>query len=189
MRGSASADEIDARLARRLGELRQARGWSLDDLARRTGVSRASLSRQERGEVSPTAAALGRLCAAFGVTMSQLLAEVEGQGAALVAAGAQTVWTDPETGLRRRSVSPPTAGLAGELIEVRMPPGRRVDYTGPPRAGLEHHLYLLEGRMTVTIEGVRHDLEAGDCLRYRLFGASSLANAGPDEARYLIAIL
>ncbi|WP_374575682.1 helix-turn-helix domain-containing protein [Phenylobacterium sp.] len=181
--------DVDDRLARRLAELRRGEGWSLEELAALSGVSRATLSRVERAEVSPTAAVLGRLCAAFGVTMSRLLAEVEGTGAALVRAEAQPVWTDPQTGLVRRSVSPPSAGLAGELIEVRLPAGTRVDYPGPPRAGLEHHLYLLEGTLEVTLEGERHRLQPGDCLRYRLFGPNSLAAPGPDAARYLIAII
>lgn len=56
-------DDLDARLARRLAELRTSRGWSLDALAARSGVSRATLSRLENAEVSPTAALLGKLCA------------------------------------------------------------------------------------------------------------------------------
>lgn len=181
--------DIEARLARRLGDLRRERGWALESLARRTGVSRATLSRMERGEVSPTAAVLGRLGSAFGMTTSQLLAEAEGGAAALVPAGAQPIWTDPDTGLRRRLVSPPTAGLAAELVEVSLPVGVRIDYAGPPRPGLEHHLYLMEGTLEVTLEGVRHRLGPGDCLRYRLFGASRFEAPGPEAPRYLIAIL
>jgi len=67
--------------------------------------------------------------------------------------------------------------------------GAQVDYPAPPRAGLEHHLYLLEGVLEVTIGEARHRLSAGDCLRYRLFGPNSLAAPGPDGARYLIAIV
>jgi transcriptional regulator with XRE-family HTH domain len=184
-----AAPDIDARLARRLEDLRRAQGWSLDDLAARSGVSRASLSRLEHGEVSPTAAVLGRLCAAFGVTMSNLLAQVEGQAAAFVPRAAQPEWTDPATGFRRRSVSPPAAGLAAELLEGRLPVGAQIAYPGPPRAGLEHHLYLLEGDLEVSVEGVTHRLAAGDALRYRLFGASAFHAPGPGAARYLLAIL
>ncbi len=64
----------DARLAQRLRELRMERSWSLEELATKSGVSRATLSRIENNEVSPTAAVLGRLCAAFELTLSRLLA-------------------------------------------------------------------------------------------------------------------
>ena len=55
------ADPVDARLAARLAELRAERGWSLGELAERSGVSRSTLSRAERAETSPTAAVLNRL--------------------------------------------------------------------------------------------------------------------------------
>ncbi|MBO1418612.1 helix-turn-helix domain-containing protein, partial [Streptomyces sp. FH025] len=66
---------VDTRLAQRLAELRVERGWTLEELARQADVSRSTLSRVERAEVSPTAALLGRLCAVYGRTMSRLLAE------------------------------------------------------------------------------------------------------------------
>src|SRR5688572_29532956 len=54
--------DIETRIARRLARLRAERKWSLETLAERTGISRATLSRLERAELSPTAAMLGRLC-------------------------------------------------------------------------------------------------------------------------------
>jgi transcriptional regulator with XRE-family HTH domain len=74
-------DALEARVA----ALRAARGWSLDELAERTGISRATLSRLERAETSPTAAMLERLCAAFGWTLSRLMAEAEGEAPPLSA--------------------------------------------------------------------------------------------------------
>ena len=59
-------DTADTRLGARLRLEREARGWSLSDLAARSGVSRAMINKVERGESSPTAALLGRLSGAFG---------------------------------------------------------------------------------------------------------------------------
>jgi transcriptional regulator with XRE-family HTH domain len=182
-------DLLENRLAQRLAELRTGRGWSLDELAARSGVSRPSLSRLERGEVSPTAQVLGRLAAAFGITMSRLLAEVEGQGAALVRAADQAVWSDPETGFRRRGVSPPAAGLAAELIEGELPAGAEIRYEASPRPGLEHHLYLLAGGLELEVEGCAHRLSPGDCLRWRLYGPSRFLSLGPGPARYVLALV
>ena len=55
------ATAADARLAQRLRELRLKRSWSLEELATKSGVSRATLSRIENNEVSPTAAVLATL--------------------------------------------------------------------------------------------------------------------------------
>ena len=179
-------DTHDRRLADRLKLLRVERGWSLDDLAGRSGVSRATLSRFEKAEVSPTAAALGKLCAAHGLTVSRLMLLVEDEAAPVIRRDAQPVWVDPETGFRRRVVSPPGGRLAGEAIEGMLPAGTQLAYDAPPRPGLEHHLVMLDGQLTVRLDDGAYPLETGDCLRYRLFGPSRF-ETGPDHgARYLI---
>jgi transcriptional regulator with XRE-family HTH domain len=181
--------EVERRIAQRLGALRTGRGWSLDALAERTGISRATLSRLERGELSPTASMLGRLCSVFGWTLSRLMAEAETRAPTLVAAAEQAVWTDPESGYRRRAVSPPTAGLRGELVDVRLPPGATVSYDASPVAGLEHHLWLLEGAITLEVAGSSFALKPGDTLRYVLDGPSRFACTSRREARYVIALV
>jgi transcriptional regulator with XRE-family HTH domain len=185
---AASADAADQRLAARLRELRRARRWSLDELAALSGISRASLSRIENGEVSPTASALGRLAGAHGVTMSRLLAEIEGDAPALVARADQPEWIDPATGFRRRSVSPPSLDFDCEVLQCELPAGARIDYPLTPRLGLEHHLYLQDGALELTIEGAVHRLRAGDCLRYKLIGASSFLATGRRPARYILVL-
>ncbi|MBS0640868.1 MAG: helix-turn-helix domain-containing protein [Acetobacteraceae bacterium] len=180
---------IDQRLAARLATLRQQTGWSLDQLAERSGISRATLSRIERGETSPTAALLGRLCTAYGRTMSRLLAEVEADPPALLRRPDQTLWVDPETGFRRRSVSPPTRGYSGEVLEGELPTGAIINYDAPSVAGLEQHVLMLGGRLDLTVEARTHRLDAGDSLRFRLFGPTRFACPGPEAAHYLIAII
>src|SRR5918994_6755695 len=96
--------EIERRIARRLARLRAERGWPLEALADRTGISRATLSRLERAELSPTAGMLGKLCTVYGWTLSRLLADAESRPAHLVPARDQTEWKDPDSGYRRRSV-------------------------------------------------------------------------------------
>ena len=179
----------DRRIAQRLKGLRAERGWSLDELAGRSAVSRASLSRLENGEVSPTASVLGKLCAAYGLTISRLMYLVEEDFASLVRREAQPVWTDRETGFCRRSMSPPAQGLSGEALECALEAGRRIAYERPPRPGLEHHLLLIEGRLEVTVDGQAHDLRPGDCLRYRLFGSSAFATPEGSGARYILFIV
>jgi transcriptional regulator with XRE-family HTH domain len=179
----------DQRLALRLRALRAERSWSLDELGSRSGISRATLSRLENAEVSPTANVLGKLCAAYGLTMSRLMRMVEDDFVPLVRRADQAVWTDPETGFRRRSVSPPAQSLAGELLECELPPNTRISYDAPPRPGLEHYLHLIEGQLEITVDGHAHRLEVGDCLRYQLFGASAFTTGSDSGARYFLFIL
>ena len=180
---------IDRRIAQRLKALRAERGWSLDELAGRSEISRATLSRLENAEVSPTASALGKLAAAFGLTISRLMHLVEDDFAPLIRRDAQPVWSDASVGFKRRSVSPPAQSLAAEVLECALEPGMRIAYDEPPRPGLEHHLLLVEGRLDITVDGRSHALRPGDCLRYQLFGASTFATPADAGARYILVIV
>jgi transcriptional regulator with XRE-family HTH domain len=184
---SAEATGVEQRIAASLGSLRAERGWSLEELAERTGISRASLSRIERCELSPTAAMLGKLCSVYGWTLSRLMAEAESKAVSVVPADEQAEWTDPESGYTRRVVSPPMAGCRGELVEVRLPAGAVVAFDAAPIHRLEHHLWMLEGALQLDVEGSRHTVRAGDCLRYILTGASRFECLGRKAARYVIA--
>ena len=181
--------DIDRRLAERLRGLRTGRGWSLDELAERSGISRATLSRLENAAVSATAAVLGKLCAVHGLTMSRLMYLVEQDFTPLIPRADQTEWTDAETGFTRRVVSPPADALNGEVLDCRLEPGRKIAYEASPRPGLEHHLVMQDGYLSVTVEGVTHTLKAGDCLRYRLDGESAFATPPDSAARYLLFIV
>jgi transcriptional regulator with XRE-family HTH domain len=177
---------IDFRLSQRLKALRTERAWSLEDLAKRSSVSRATLSRLENAEVSPTTNVLGKLCAAYGLTLSRLMRMVEDDFVPLVSREDQSVWTDTTVGFRRRIVSPPARTLAGEALECALVPGALIEYEMPPRPGLEHHLLLQDGLLTITIGERTYDLKPGDCLRYQLFGPSTFATPADSGARYIL---
>src|SRR4051812_47339778 len=97
-------DDSSAKLARRILLEREARGWSLADLAEASGVSKAAISKIERAEVSPTAVVLVRLAAAFDLTLAGLLVRAEGDAGRLARAADQAVWRDPDTGYVRRQI-------------------------------------------------------------------------------------
>ncbi|MEU5313528.1 helix-turn-helix domain-containing protein [Streptomyces sp. NPDC021562] len=180
---------LDVRLGARLAALRAEQGWSLGELAERSGLSRSTLSRAERAETSPTAALLNRLCGVYGRTMSQLLSEVEAEPAPVLRAAEQRVWEDRASGFVRRSVSPPHDGLRGELVEGRLATGADISYDRPPVPGLEQHLWVLDGTLAVTAEGTEHLLDTGDCLRLRVWGPTRFRCAGTGETRYVLAVV
>lgn len=176
-------------MAQRLKALRTERQWSLDLLAEHSGVSRASLSRLENADVSPTAHVLGKLCAAYGLTLSRLMHLVEDDFAPMVRRDDQPVWTDPETGFHRRSVSPPAGPLSAEGLECDLKANTSIAYEHPPRPGLEHHLLLMEGLLTVEVDGTCYRLQPGDCLRYQLHGRSVFTTPPNSGARYLLFVV
>ncbi|MGP3969829.1 helix-turn-helix domain-containing protein [Streptomyces sp. 6N223] len=182
------ATDLDARLAARLAELRAHRAWSLDELAHRSGISRSTLSRLERGQISPTAALLGKLCTVYERTMSRLLAEVEAgaEPPPLVRADAQPVWRDETAGFTRRAVSPPHPALRGDIVEGTLRPGADIAYDQPPVPGLEHHVWVQDGTLEITADATTHHLRPGDTLRFRLRGPSRYRNPGSQPVRYAV---
>ncbi len=108
--------DIHHHIAQRLRELRSARGYSLDALAERSGVSRSNISLIERGESSPTAAVLDKLAIGLGVALASFFDESADGGAAHegvagpsphIRAADQPRWQDPASGYVRRRLSPP----------------------------------------------------------------------------------
>jgi transcriptional regulator with XRE-family HTH domain len=179
---------VERRIASRLAALRAERGWTLEAAAQRTGISRATLSRLERCELSPTAAVLSTLCAQYGWSLSRLMAEAEQDMPSVVRASEQVCWQDPETGYVRRVLSPPTPNLKGEMVEVTLPPHSSVSYEGSYVTGLEHHLWMLEGALSLEIHGKTFEIRKGDCIRYVVNGPSTFM-CGKRPARYVISMV
>lgn len=176
----------DTALATRLRLEREARSWTLADLATRSGISKAMLSKVERGEASPTAALLGRLSAAYGLTISQLFARAE-QGGQLARAADQPVWMDPATGFVRRSLSPP-AGAPMELVWGELPPGAQITYPADSyRFIADHQVVVIDGRLTMDHAGTIFVLAQGDCLRWSTPRDVTYENTGIEVCRYVVA--
>jgi transcriptional regulator with XRE-family HTH domain len=184
--------DINARIAGRVRELRDARGYSLDALAERSGVSRSNISLIERAESSPSAVVLDKLATALGVTLASLF---ESEAAVRVAEPSplarlaeQPVWSDPASGYRRRNVSPPAPSPL-QLVDVVFPAGQRVAYESAGR-DIEVHqqVWMIEGTMELTVGTQQWRLQAGDCLAMRLDQPLVYRNPTRKPARYLVAL-
>ena len=166
-------DDLSARLAHRLRLERDSRGWSLADLAERSGVSKATISKIERAEVSPTAVVLVRLASAFDLTLAGLMLRAEGQGERLSRAAEQPVWRDPETGyLRTQVFSRPDHPV--EIIRVEMPAKQRVTLPASSYAHIRQVLWVLSGALVLIDGGERHELRRRRLPRIRSAGGSDV---------------
>lgn len=182
--------DINQLIAQRLRELRDAQGLSLALLAERSGVSRSNISLIERGESSATATVLDKLSAALGVTVASLFEKPAADAPSPVArVQDQPVWTDPGSGYVRRNLSPPMYSPI-QLVEVSFPAGQRVAYETSTRdAEVHQQVWLIEGRMEVTVGATLWTLEAGDCLAMRLDQPIAWHNPTDKPARYLVALV
>jgi transcriptional regulator with XRE-family HTH domain len=182
-------DDFGVRLAARLRTEREARGWSLAELAGRSAVSKAMISKVERGDSSPTATLLGRLSGAFGLTLSQLLARAEAVSGRLARSAEQPVWRDPETGYIRHAATPEAAATPLSLVRVELPPGARVAYPADAFRFIDQQILVLEGRLDFTQGETRYEMAAGDCLHLGPAADSVFHNPGTAPCRYVVAVL
>ncbi len=181
-------DDLATGIAARVQAERLARNWSLAELASRSGVSKAMLSAIERGETSPTAVLLVRIAAAFGMTLSALIAQAEASGGSLARAEMQPVWADPDTGYIRRHLSPQT-DMPLELVHVELPVGARVSLPASSYAFIRQQIWLIEGRLDFSEGATMHHMEPGDCLALGPPSDCTFFAPGPEPALYLVAVL
>jgi len=180
-------DDLSQRLAQRIRLERDGRGWSLADLAERSGVSRATISKIERAEVSPTALVLVRLASAFDLTLAGLMLRAEGRGERVSRAAEQPVWRDPETGYVRKQVfSRPDNPV--EIIRVEMPARQRVTLPASSYTHIRQALWVLSGSLVITEAGTRHVLAAGDCLGFGPPAETTFANETASPCTYVVAL-
>lgn len=184
--------DINTRIGQRLRQLREAEGLSIEALATRSGVSRSSISLIERGGSSPTAVVLDKLSTALGATVAALFAAEAAPArnpSPLARVAEQPVWTDPASGYVRRQVSPALPGPL-QLVDVVFPPGQRVAFDNAERGrDMHQQLWMIEGRMQLSVGATTWVLDAGDCLAMGLDEPIVFHNPGRQSARYLVALV
>jgi transcriptional regulator with XRE-family HTH domain len=179
--------ELEKNIGQSLKALRLTRAMTLDQLATASGVSRAMISKIERGEASPTAVLLARLLSPLKETLSGFFAVAADTPSPLRRLSDQPVWRDPGTGYVRRAVSPPGFAIATDLVDVTLPGGARAAMppviADPPQV---QYVWLLEGRLIMECDGARHEMEAGDCLHMTLAEGTVFENPSPQACRYAV---
>jgi len=180
-------DGLSQRLAQRIRLERDGRGWSLAELAERSGVSKATISKIERAEVSPTAVVLVRLASAFDLTLAGLMLRAEGGGERVSRAGEQAIWRDPESGYVRRQVfSRPDHPV--ELVRVELPARQRITLPASSYTHIRQLVWVQSGNLVITEGSERHVLAAGDCLGFGPPAETTFANETNATCTYVVAL-
>src|ERR671917_1894509 len=143
---SAEVEAVSAlQLGARVKELRKRRGMTLEALAERSGVSRAMLSKLERGEKNPTLVVTARIAEGFGVTLSGLLGTEERREVIVVPRERRMVMKDPETGFERQLLSPSFGARGVEFVRNVVPEGSSSGKFPPHRKGVEEYVVVERG--------------------------------------------
>lgn len=157
--------DINQRLAVALRTARQARGLSLDGVAKLSGVSRSMVSQIERGESSPTVATLWNLTQALQIDFAGLMDSGARTGIDVVRGAAAPVIAAHGQGVRIRILSPPDQVGAHEVYDLRLQAGGVLDSEAHAK-GCREHLTVIEGSVEVAAGQDRQVLQTGDTARY-----------------------
>jgi transcriptional regulator with XRE-family HTH domain len=182
-------DQLPAIVGLRIAERRNALGFTLEGLAERSGVSRAMISRIERGEASAGAVVLARIAGGLNLSLSALFADAEPAPSPIARFADQPAWRDPQTGYMRRNVSPRGFRSRVEIVDVSFPAGQQVIFDSATQTSQEQHVWMLEGDMEISVGDAVHPLGAGDCLHIRLPETITYRNGSDKKARYAVVLI
>jgi transcriptional regulator with XRE-family HTH domain len=175
-------DHLIAVVAANIRRLRGEQGRTLSELARASGIAKATLSALEAGKGNPTIETLSSLATALGVPFGDLLAGSGPEPVHVVHAGEGTTVPGTANDLRlivRLPGNPPI-----ELYEARFPP-RSKRSAGAHGPGTREHVLVVQGTLRTGPVERTVDLRAGD---YAGFAGDELHlyEAGRRGARALL---
>ncbi|HKR64710.1 MAG TPA: XRE family transcriptional regulator [Thermoanaerobaculia bacterium] len=177
------------KLGARIRELRQQRRLTLEELAEQSSVSRAMLSKLERGEKNPTLVVAAKIASALRVSLTAFLGVEEARKTVvIVPKDRRMTFRDPETGFERQLLSPTFESRTIEFVRHVIPPGARSGELPPYRKGTEKHLVVEQGKLTVTIGDDEYRLSAGDALYFEADTPHQFANGGRGTCSYYLVI-
>lgn len=175
--------------ARRVKDLRGARQWSLDDLAKASGVSRSMISQIERGEANPTLAVTLRIAQGFGVSLSELV-EATGRASTIAVIRANDRAHDfrRDAEVQIRTLSPLEMEKDIEFYEVKLGVGG-VLRSAAHFEGTREFLQVEAGRVRVESGGDLETLGKGDSASYRADVPHAMANVGKGTATVILVVV
>lgn len=151
-------------LGGRLHALRAGRGWTLDELARRAGLSKSYLSRLEDGERQPSIAALLSLAQAYGLSLASLFSQTEENSRRCAIARAEDAAPQEGNGLRYTPLS--QAGHTANMHPIRVTVPTDRDGDEMYRHDGEEWLYVLAGTLRLALADETHVLHPGDAAHF-----------------------
>jgi transcriptional regulator with XRE-family HTH domain len=183
----AGAVELTRRVAENLREQRRRRDLSLDQLAQRTGVSRAGLSQIETCKTNPSIGVLWKIASGLGIPFSELIGETH-EAVSVLRRGDAQVLRSTDRKFESRPLMPAAAGNQIEAYELRLA-GRARHASEPHGAGTRELVIVLGGALRMVVGGRAEELAVGDSILFDANVAHIYENPGSGDGRYLDVII
>jgi transcriptional regulator with XRE-family HTH domain len=181
-------NDISIQTGRTVKQQRDAAGFSLRDLAARSGISASMISDIERGAKSPTVTTVVRLAQALGVSASAL---IDGGTGAM-----------PRIRVLRRgqgaggehpapwaSLGPAAPGSRIDFVRYQIPPSTVLGPSPAHASGTVEHMHVATGTVRVTVGDETADLIAGDSCSCRTDAPHGVENPDPSAEALIYLIV
>ncbi len=169
--------QVPAHLAEKLRKLREARGYSQQQMAHLSGVPRPTWATLESGSANPTLSVLIRVAAALQVSIEEVIGPPRSTGRLYLA---RTIRTQRRSGATVRKLLPePIPGL--EIDRLELPRGGHM--VGVPHTpGTREYLTCERGSIELSASGESWRLAPGDVVAFRGDQRHSYRNPGRERA-------
>ncbi|MEV0251491.1 XRE family transcriptional regulator [Nocardia sp. NPDC050712] len=187
----AHGDDLAGAFGGNVRRRREDAGLTLEQLSFQSAVSRAMLSKVERGEKSPTIGVASKIAHALDTSLSDLIggpaAAVSGV-AVVMRKHERPVFRDPETGFERHMVSAAPGAGGGEMVVHHLPAHVSTGLLPAYPPGTEKQLVVLDGTLTVAIGGISETLNTGDSVFFQADADHGFANRTNAPCEYIMVI-
>lgn len=175
-------EQTVSNIGAKVAKARAERGWSLQQLAKRAGLSPASIHKIEKSGMTPTIASLMKIAAALGKSVAHFVDEPETPDVMVIRRDARARVYTSKQGLDLRNLSGRYGSFAMAGAEAVAEP-RADSGPSPMRHPGEELVIVLEGRMEFTVAGEPHELGPGDSIHFRTVRPHSWRNPGDEPVR------
>jgi transcriptional regulator with XRE-family HTH domain len=165
LEAGAGADSVARAIGGRVRQGRNSRGWTLDQLAGRSGVSRRMLVSIEQGSANPSIATLLLISDALGIGLPALVDMDRSPGLRVTRAGTAPVLWRGKLGGQAVLVAGTEPPDVTELWDWTLGPGESHS-TEAHAAGTRELLLVLDGQVKLTVGQHAEVLATGDSASF-----------------------
>ncbi|MFE2020178.1 helix-turn-helix domain-containing protein [Streptomyces sp. NPDC059499] len=180
-------DQLTQSLARNLKRWRSERGFTLDALAARAGVSRGMIIQIEQARTNPSVGTTVKLADALGVSITTLLDYEQGSQVRLVPESQAVRMWSTEAGSWTTLLVGTEARGPIELWSWHLMPGDG-SASDPHPEGTVELLHVTSGELTLIVDGAEHSVPAGTSATFEAHVPHSYRNDGTEPAELTMAV-
>ncbi|MFI0787031.1 helix-turn-helix domain-containing protein [Streptomyces lydicus] len=181
-------DQLTQSLARNLKRWRAERGFTLDALAARAGVSRGMIIQIEQARTNPSVGTTVKIADALGVSITTLLDYEQGPQVRIVPQSEAVRLWSTEAGSRTVLLVGAEAPGPFELWDWRLMPGDS-STSDPHPPGTVELIHVRSGTLTLLVDDAEHEVPPGASATFEAKAPHGYRNDGGEPVEMTMSVI